>query len=83
MDYNGIITCTKDLIKSPIGPTFGPFLQYGLQVTKTMQAGQEKYKRSILNKYIETKNLPRKKKKQRRKELNLDWAFACYNPFDF
>ena len=43
MDYNGIITCTKDLIKSPIGPTFGPFLQYGLQVTKTMQAGQEKY----------------------------------------
>jgi hypothetical protein len=40
----------------------------------------EKWKKEILIKFKKSKNLPRKKKKQVRKELNLDWQIACWNP---
>jgi hypothetical protein len=49
-----------------------------------LNVGAEKWKKEILVKYKKSMNLPRKKKKQVRKELNLDWQIACCNPdFNF
>ena len=42
----------------------------------------EDWKRRILAEWEESKSLPRKAKKRKRKELNLDWSIACYDPFD-
>jgi uncharacterized membrane protein YbaN (DUF454 family) len=46
-------------------------------------ATSAKWKAKILEKWEESKNFPRKKKKKIRKELQLDWSIACYNPYDF
>lgn len=42
---------------------------------------ETKWKQRILEKYRETQNLPRKKKKAERKNLQLEWNIASYNPF--
>jgi hypothetical protein len=44
---------------------------------------QEDWKKRIKAEFRETVNLPRKKKKQKRKELNLEWAIANWNPFEY
>lgn len=50
----------------------------------TREANKEEWKERILSQWRETKNFPRKKKKQRRKELQVDWSIANWNPeFDF
>jgi hypothetical protein len=45
------------------------------------EANQSEWKDRILKQWEESKNFPRKKKKQVRKSLKLDWSIACYNPF--
>lgn len=39
-------------------------------------------KQRIRDEWQKTFDMPRKMKKQRRKELRLDWAIANYDPFD-
>lgn len=46
-----------------------------------INAGQENWKAEIRADYQKTFSMPRKMKKRRRKELNLDWSIACYDPF--
>ena len=38
----------------------------------------EQWKDEILMEWDKTKSMPRKMKKRRRKELQLDWSFACW-----
>jgi hypothetical protein len=50
----------------------------------TREVNKEDRKEQILRQWRETKNFPRKKKKQRRKELQVDWSIVNWNPqFDF
>jgi len=49
----------------------------------TFESTREQWKEKIIKKYRESSNLPRKKKKQVRKELQLDWSIACWDPFKF
>jgi len=44
---------------------------------------QNDWKERIKQQWQESKSLPRKQKKAKRKELNLDWSIANYNPFNF
>ena len=57
-----------------------------LGLALTMSAGveinQNEWKDRILKEWEMSKNYPRKKKKRVRKHLQLDWGFACWNPFD-
>lgn len=46
------------------------------------KAGNEEWKNRIRQQWQESKKFPRKKKKLIRKELLLDYSFACYDPFD-
>ena len=43
----------------------------------------ETWKERIKREFRESMNLPRKKKKQKRKELQLDWNIANYDPFKY
>ena len=47
-----------------------------------LEARNEQWKEEILEKWELTKKMPRKKKKQERKSLQLDWSIACWSPFD-
>ena len=49
-----------------------------LYIART-EVNSEKWKEEILIEFRKSMNLPRKKKKQVRKELNLDWKIACWN----
>ena len=44
---------------------------------------QNDWKERIKQQWHDSKSLPRKQKKAKRKELNLDWSIANYNPFNF
>jgi hypothetical protein len=44
-----------------------------------MDLAREEWKDHIKKEWIESRNLPRKRKKQKRKELQLDWNFANYD----
>jgi hypothetical protein len=44
---------------------------------------QNDWKERIKQQWRDSKSLPRKQKKAKRKELNLDWSIANYNPFNF
>jgi hypothetical protein len=46
-----------------------------------LQQRQEEWKERIRKQWEESKNLPRKKKKQLRKSLLLDWNIASFNIF--
>ena len=54
----------------------------GLTMMEDMKTQSEQRKEEILVKWRETKNMPRKMKKRVRKELQLDWAIANWDPFD-
>ena len=56
-----------------------PFLQEMAEI----QEKQEERKKQILVEWEKSKNYPRKKKKRVRKELNLDYSIACWNPLEF
>ena len=44
--------------------------------------GVEKWKDEILERWEESKNFPRKKKKKERKRLLLEWSAASWSPFN-
>jgi len=56
-----------------------PFLQEMAEI----QEKQEERKKQILVEWEKSKSYPRKKKKRVRKELNLDYSIACWNPLEF
>ena len=60
----------------------GAYLAMGLSMMEDMKTQSEQRKEEILLKWQETKNMPRKMKKRVRKELQLDWAIANWDPFD-
>jgi hypothetical protein len=45
-----------------------------------MEEAKEEFKERTLQKWKESKNYPRKKKKKVRKILRLDWAIANWEP---
>jgi hypothetical protein len=47
-----------------------------------LQSNTEKWKERIKREWRESRNYPRKKKKRVRKELNIEWSVASYNPFE-
>jgi len=65
-----------------MNPIIGAYLSMGLTMMKDMKTQSEQRKEEILVKWRETKNMPRKMKKRVRKELQLDWAIANWDPFD-
>ena len=58
------------------------FLAMAIGQYEVTKMAQEKWKDRIIKEWEESKKLPRKKKKQKRKELLLDWTFASYDPFN-
>jgi hypothetical protein len=62
-----------------------PYLSYSLYLTNMLDTRkqQDDWKQRIIEEFKQTKFLPRKKKKQKRKELQLDWNIANWNPFEF
>ena len=61
---------------------FGSILAIGLNYMKEMEEMEKNWKARIRKQWQESKNFPRKKKKRVRKELQLEWSIACWNPFN-
>lgn len=57
-------------------------LGLAFSMMNTLESGQEAWKDRIRAEWEESKNYPRKKKKQVRKRLLIDWSFACWSPYD-
>ena len=66
-----------------LGGGLGFFLQTAMDEMFIYENNREQWKESIKRKFRESRNLPRKKKKQVRKELQLDWRIAYWDPFKF
>lgn len=66
-----------------LGGGLGFFLETAMDEMFTYENNREQWKESIKRKFRESRNLPRKKKKQVRKELQLDWRIANWDPFQF
>lgn len=62
--------------------TLGGFLMMGLQMQKQMEANMEEWKDRLRQEWQETKKMPRKMKKRRRKEILLDWTIANWSSFN-
>lgn len=45
-----------------------------------MEKRNEEWKERILKQWVESQNLPRKKKKALRKKLELEWSIASWEP---
>jgi hypothetical protein len=45
-----------------------------------MKERNEEWKERILKQWVDSRNLPRKKKKQLRKKLQLEWNIANWEP---
>jgi hypothetical protein len=56
-------------------------INMGLSFIADMESKNKGWKERILREWEESKNLPRKKKKQKRKSLLLDWSIASWDPF--
>ena len=54
----------------------------GLGMLATMEVNQEQWKDEIRQKWVESRKLPRKKKKRERKSLLLDFSIASWSPYD-
>ena len=61
----------------------GAYLMMGMNMMNDLKTQSEERKKQILIDWEKSKNYPRKKKKRVRKELNLDWSIACWNPLEF
>lgn len=57
------------------------FMSVAADTLSEHMAAKEKYKKRILAEYQKTFSMPRKMKKRKRKELNLEYQIACYDPF--
>ena len=66
-----------------LGEEFNSFLGIAMNEMFIYENNREQWKEDIKRKFRESRNLPRKKKKQVRKELQLDWRIANWNPFKF
>lgn len=64
-----------------ISPVLGAYLMMGMNMMNEMKTQSEERKEYILAEWRKTKNYPRKKKKRVRRELQLDYSIACWNPF--
>jgi hypothetical protein len=62
--------------------SFMPFLGIGLEMISEMKERQEEWKERILRQYEESRKYPRKKKKEIRKNLLLEWNIASFDIFD-
>jgi hypothetical protein len=60
----------------------GAYVMMGMGIMETVNAQCEKRKKEILAEWDNSKNYPRKKKKRVRKELQLNWNIACWNPLE-
>lgn len=58
------------------------YLGLAMGMMDTMEINQERWKDEILEKWEQSKKMPRKKKKRVRKELLIDWSFASWSPFN-
>lgn len=68
---------------SNLNPAVAGMMMFGLSMMEGIQTQQEEKKKWILEEWERSKNYPRKKKKRVRKELNLDWSIASWNPFEY
>jgi hypothetical protein len=53
-----------------------------LSFMNELETQNKEWKKRILDEWEKSKNYPRKKKKRVRKELQLDWSIANWNPFE-
>ena len=60
----------------------GAYLAMGFSMMEDMKTQSEERKELILQKWEESKKMPRKMKKRVRKELLLDWSIANWDPFE-
>ena len=67
---------------SRLSPILGAYLMMSLGMMESIKEKSEEKKKWVLEEWERSKNYPRKKKKQIRKELQLDWSIACWNPFE-
>ena len=65
-----------------LNPVVGAYLMMGMSMMEDMKSQSEQRKEEILIKWEESKKMPRKMKKRVRKELNVDWAIANWDPFE-
>jgi hypothetical protein len=61
---------------------FATFGSIGLHFMHEMREKQEVMKERIKQEFIESRKYPRKKKKEIRKNLQLQWAIASWDIFD-
>ena len=66
-----------------LGGELGFFFETAMNEMFVYENNREQWKQDIKRKFREACNLPRKKKKQVRKELQLDWRIANWDPFKF
>jgi len=66
-----------------LGGGLGFFFETAMNEMFVYENNREQWKQDIKRKFRESCNLPRKKKKQVRKELQLDWRIANWDPFKF
>lgn len=63
-------------------PMMGGMLMMGMQAMNQIEANTEEWKDRLRKEWQETKNMPRKMKKRRRKEILIDWSIANWSPFN-
>jgi hypothetical protein len=61
----------------------GGLLAYGQMFATEMKVGRELRKQELLERWEKSKDMPRKKKKQERKDINLTWSIVSWNPLPF
>ena len=57
------------------------YIGMALGMAAMVEVTNEQWKDEILEKWEESKNFPRKKKKKVRKRLLLEWSAASWSPF--
>jgi hypothetical protein len=54
----------------------------GLGMLATLEVNQEKWRDELRDRWVDSQKLPRKKKKQERKSLLLEFSVASWSPYD-
>ena len=61
---------------------YTPFLEMVLDQIDKMDEAKEAFRDRVIKEWKESKKLPRKKKKAKRKELLLNWEITNWEPFE-
>lgn len=61
---------------------YGPFMAMAIDTMNQIDEARSSFKERILKEWEESKNLPRKKKKAKRKQLNVNWQIANWELFE-